>query len=294
MKKLLIFVAILACAGVANALVFTDNFDHVTTDDWARINYQGWYNQQMGSTLGDWSIGSWDGYQSLADPDTGDQHTLLAANYVETYPYGMGESGTPQAWTPGYTGETLNGVLRIVSVGGAWADTLNTGAFLYKNVSGDFVSQVQVVGGDNWYHNLGGLMARADNPLGEGSSENWVCLDYFPVWGVGNHSRNTVNGASTESANAGYPGDTYLQLSRVGTTFYLKTSADGVTYTSLPGLEAGIDRADLGDVQVGIFQANFTNDWLTTMEFDNFSITPEPATIGLLGLGALSLIRRKR
>jgi hypothetical protein len=30
------------------------------------------------------------------------------------------------------------------------------------------------------------------------------------------------------------------------------------------------------------------------MLFDNFQLTPEPATMGLLGLGGLALIRRKR
>jgi hypothetical protein len=69
----------------------------------------------------------------------------------------------------------------------------------------------------------------------------------------------------------GYPCDPYLQLSRVGNTFYFKTSADGATWTSLPTLEAGVVRDDLpAKLQVGIFACNYTGDWQVTMDFDNF------------------------
>ncbi len=128
-----------------------------------------------------------------------------------------------------------------------------------------------------------------------GAAENWVYLTYFPVWGVGNHIRNTINGASTEAGIKGYPCDPYLQLARVGNTFYFYTSPDGATWTPLPGLEAGVVRDDLPTtLEVGIFTANYTGDWIGDMDFDNFSIIPEPATLALLGLGGLALIRKRR
>jgi hypothetical protein len=303
-KKLIVVVLVLGLAGVSQAeVIFEDDFDHITVEptSWDRVNYQGWYEDQLGwpNPGGDWTIGGWDGYQSLPDADTGVSPTIAAYNHVETFNAGWDEyPGTDkQAAFPSQPEGKANGVLRVISIGSSWADGGNTGPFLYKNVAGDFAAYVEVVGQTHIYNNMGGLMARKPNPDGLGANENWVYLNYFPEWGVGNNIRNTIDGASTEMQAPwkGWPCDPFLKLSRVGTTFYFETSQDGVTFTSLPGLEAGVDRPDLpAELQVGIFQANFAGDWIGPMDFDNFSIVPEPATIALLGLGGLALIRRKR
>jgi len=300
MKKLLILITIFALSSTANALIFSDNFDRAMTMDWGIIDYQGAYMQSIAAPYpgGPRVIGDWDGYQSLPDPVTGISPTIAALPLINTYNLGQGDPG--DQWFPWTdpSAEVANGVLHIVSSGGAWADGSNSGAFLYKNVAGDFEAKVEVVAQTTIWHNCGGLMARAANPSGAGASENWVYLSYFPVWGVGNHARNCTNGVSPELGISGYPPEPYLKLTRVGTTFFLETSADGVTYAPLAGLEAGIDRPDLpGDLQVGIWQANYTSDWPSFMDFDNFSIgevIPEPATITLLGLGGLFLVRRRK
>ena len=315
-KRFVVLALVLGLAGMAQALEFSDSFDHAMMDNWDRINYQGWYEQNVLVPLGypatypggPWTIGTWDGYMSMPG-DNGISPTMIAQNFIDTFNYGDNKwTGDPvQPWYPGYEGEVFNGVMRVSSSGSAWADTGNTGAFLFKNVEGNFAAQVEVVSQDNWWHNLGGLMARAPGDgllqVGDkysevgstGANENWVYLTYFPLYNVGNHIRNTINGASTEGGIKGYPCDPYLQLSRVGNTFYFKTSADGVTWTSLPGLEAGVVRDDLpATVEVGIFTSNYTGDWIGDMDFDNFGIVvPEPATVALLGLGGLALIRRK-
>ncbi|MFC1604331.1 hypothetical protein ACFL5F_04810 [Planctomycetota bacterium] len=266
-------------AQVQAEVIFSDDFDHAMMDDWSRINYQGWYEQNVlgwPSPGGPWVIGNWDGYQSLPD-DAGVSPTVLAYNYIDALGIGMGEPNQPQAWTPGYEGEVLNGVLRITSTNSGWADQWNSGPFLYKMVEGDFVAQVEVVSADYWWNHIAGLMARDPNP---DPNENWVYLTYFPVYSVGNHIRNTINGSSTEAGIKGYPCDPYLRLERRGSTFYFYTSPDGVMWTSLPDLEDGVVRDDLpAELQVGIFQANYTADWQITTDFDNFSIetVPEPA-----------------
>jgi hypothetical protein len=303
-KKLFCLISLVSLLVVATAVradvIFSDNFDHAMTDDWDRINYQGWYEQNVLASRGypasypggPWTIGAWDGYQSMPSDVNSASPTVLAYNFVDTFNAGMDEANSVQAWMPGREGPVANGVLTITSSNGAWQDARNTGAFLFKMVKGDFVARVQVVGADYWWYAMGGLMARAPgdgvvevNAVGgiklsevgsTGAKENWVYLNYFPLYNVGNNVRNTLNGVSTEIQTPwkGYPCDPYLELSRVGNTFFFKTSPDGVTYTSLPGLEAGVVRDDLpAEVQVGIFQGNFNGDWQTTMQFDNFVIT---------------------
>jgi len=296
MKKLLILIAIFAMSSTAQALIFEDNFDHAWTADWGYIDYRGW--DASGGAA--YSIGGWDGFQSLADPGTGQKATLLAYNFVDTLnPTNVGmydaNPDSEHAYRPDLPGGERNGVLRIATVNSGWADAWNTGAFLYKNVAGDFVAEVEVVARDYWWHACGGLMARAANPNGTGANENWVYLSHFPNWNVGNHIRTTVNGVSQEQGIKGYPSEPYLQLSRIGSKIFFKVSSDGINWVDLPGLEGGLDRPDLpGELQVGIWQATYS-DLATTWDFDNFSIgVPDPATITLLGLGGLFLVRRRK
>jgi hypothetical protein len=338
MKKLLILSVILSLCGASQA-IFVDNFDHVTVDatNWDRINYQGWYEGGPGNAAG-WSIGGWDGYQSLPDPGTGWMATMAAYNHVETFNWGQGEYSTDPL-APNYdpdkvmllpgTPGTANGVLRMISSGSAWDGSAsgNTGPYLYKNWSGeldgDFEAIIEVVGQNHVWNNLGGLMARAPNSDAQIANENWVLMDYFPNYGVGNHLRDTRNGVSREEGRIfdtypttyhwpGFPCHNWLKLKgdygANGWTFYFELSYDGINWTEMEGqfrsshptqpgefIKDGLRRPDLPEtLQVGIFQANYAPDWIGAMDFDNFSLVPEPATICLLGLGALALIRRKR
>jgi hypothetical protein len=50
-KKLFYLISIVSLlvisAQVQAEVIFSDNFDHAMMDDWSRINYQGWYEQDV-------------------------------------------------------------------------------------------------------------------------------------------------------------------------------------------------------------------------------------------------------
>ena len=301
-KKLFYLISIVSLMAVSTQVqadvIFSDNFDHAMMDDWSRINYQGWYEQEVlgwPSPGGPWAIGDWDGYQSLPD-DSGASPTLIAhpvINAVGNVMWGdPNDPNAPQTYRPGYEGPELNGVLRISSTNGAWENDRNSGAFLYKMVEGDFVATVEVVAYDVFWHHLGSLMARVPNPGEVGADELWTQLNCFPLYGIGNRVMDkTGPGNSSATGVKGYPPDRFLKLQREGNTFSYYTSPDGVTYSSLmtlsdpddpnsPMIPLTIIRDDFpAEIQVGIAHCNFTGDWVVNMDFDNFSIETVPESV---------------
>jgi hypothetical protein len=282
-------------AQVQAEVIFSDNFDHAMMDDWSRINYQGWYAQEvLGWPYpgGPWVIGNWDGYQSLPD-DSGVSPTLICHPVINAVGNVMwGDPSDPNAaetYHPDMDPNLpiLNGVLRIASTNGAFEHDRNSGAFLYKMVEGDFVATVEIVAYDTFWHHLGSLMARVPNPGGVGADELWTQLNCFPLYGIGNRVMDkTGPGNSSATGVKGYPPDRFLKLQREGNTFSYYTSPDGITYSPLTvedpadpnsTIPLTIVRDDFpAEIQVGITHCNFTGDWLANMDFDNFVIETVP------------------
>jgi len=122
------------------------------------------------------------------------------------------------------------------------------------------------------YHNTVGLMARAF-PEDAGNGEDWVSLDYFPIWNCGNFVRSADNNARTENGHNGLAFNLrpWLQIERQGSTFHFRTSTDGVTWTAMA--QSPLTRADLADVplQVGLFQGTY-NTTSGFGAFDSFKV----------------------
>jgi hypothetical protein len=156
-------------------------------------------------------------------------------------------------------------------------------------VEGDFIATVEVTdyadagewGDDQWIlNNDVGLMARASkvDPNDEaGPGEDWVSIDYFPIWNCGNFHWSADDDVRTEHGHNGkeFNADTYLQLERSGNIFHFRTSSDGVTWTEMATSPLTRDDFDGLPLQVGIRQANYTfsnagvYSWAAV---DNFSI----------------------
>lgn len=165
------------------------------------------------------------------------------------------------------------------STSGVWAEPWNPlGPFLYKIVQGNFIATVKVSDyagrADAWvYHNNCGLMARNVVDSDAGPGEDWVSIDYFPIWNCGNFVRTANDGVRRERCHNGlawklYP---YLQLERKGNTFYFRVSADGQTWVDMPCSPRTHNDFDGLPVAVGLFQCTYSNQ-VGYAIFDQFSI----------------------
>ena len=140
-----------------------------------------------------------------------------------------------------------DGQLYLESVNAVWAEPWSPlGPFLYKVISGNFVATVQVTdyAGDpnNWvYHNNCSLMARNVNDADAGPGEDWISVDYFPIWWCGNMVRMADDGVRSEPRNNGKAWNAYkfLQLERQGNTFTARVSPDGQTWEQMGSRSSG-------------------------------------------------------
>ena len=168
---------------------------------------------------------------------------------------------------------TQSGRLYIASTNGVWAEGWNPlGPFLYRDVTGDFVATVKVTDYQDMFHNNCGIMARAKKSPDEGGTgEDWVSIDYFPIWGCGNYVRSADNDVRTENCTNGlaFGLDPWLRLERLGNVFHMYTSSDGAIFTEMSC--SPLTRSDLNGLtlQVGLFQATYSADQ-GYVSFDDF------------------------
>ncbi len=184
----------------------------------------------------------------------------------------------------GETADAINasidrqGQLYIASTGGFYHEPWDPiGPFLYKVVEGDFIATVKVAEyagtPDVWvFYNTCGLMARA-MPEDAGVGEDWVSLDYFPLYSCGNFVRTADENVRTEVGHNGkaFNLDPYLQIERDGNTMHFRTSADGVSWTEMAVSPIVRDDFDGVPLQVGLFQATYSGEQ-GYAAFDDFAL----------------------
>jgi regulation of enolase protein 1 (concanavalin A-like superfamily) len=187
-------------------------------------------------------------------------------------------------WATGETVTALNasidrpGQLFMSSSNGVWAESWTPlGPFLFKVVKGDFTATVKVTDYAGTqaapvFHNDGGLMARAYRD-DAGPGEDWVSIDYFPIWGCGNFLWSANNDARTEHGHnaKAWNSDRYLQLEREGNVFHARTSPDGVSWKEMSRSPLTRNDFDGLPLMVGLRHATYSAT-LGYVAFDDFRL----------------------
>ena len=172
------------------------------------------------------------------------------------------------------------GQLYVASTNAVWAPGWNPlGPFLYKIVEGDFIATVRVTDYAGTpdaavFHNDGGLMARAFlDDAGEG--EDWVSIDYFPIWGIGNmvwEARDGVRDEAWSCHNSKeWDLDSYLRLERRGNNIHLYTSPDGENWTEMACSPKTRNDFDGLPLMIGLRQATYSAE-SGYVAFDDFRL----------------------
>ncbi len=169
--------------------------------------------------------------------------------------------------------ESAGGLLQVASTGGVYQDNAEKlGPLLYRVISVDFKATVRIADYQMISYNNCGIMARVPERGDAGEGEDWVSIDYFPLYG-GIYARSSDDGKRDEICDSGQgrAADRYLQLEKLGSLFYLRHSPDGVHWKELSG--SPVRRADLAGrpLQVGLFQATYSAN-RGSVAFDNFTL----------------------
>lgn len=156
--------------------------------------------------------------------------------------------------------------LLLASAKTAWDGQGTKGPFLYKEIAGDFLVEVEVgdMSGLGNRKAIGaneiGLMVRAANgavPQGETLLQSGVMLG----WGVGNIVTALSRGRrAQQTLGSGWDFYPYLQIQRSGNTFFVRGSKEGKNWSELPGSPYVLPGLAGAPVQVGIYHSRYGDD----------------------------------
>jgi regulation of enolase protein 1 (concanavalin A-like superfamily) len=167
-----------------------------------------------------------------------------------------------------------NGTITLASANtNLTARKSENGPILYKEVEGDFLIQAKVVSLDGQErrntpaYNEGGIIV-LDQQARRG--QEIIHLGVFPNYNCGNMLTHVGPGRPQFPRSNAWNYDPYLQIERIGSTFYVRTSKDGKSWTDMPGAPIHAPQMDGKKLKVGLYQTTYSNNhsWVSFDEFN--------------------------
>jgi len=167
-----------------------------------------------------------------------------------------------------------NGMITIASANtNLTARKSENGPILYKEIEGDFLVQAKVTDLDGQKrrstpaYNEGGIIV-LDQAARRG--QEIIHLGVFPNYNCGNMLTHVGPGRPQFPRSNGWNYDPYLQIERIGNTFYVRTSRDGKSWTDMPGAPIHAPQMNGKKLKVGLYQTTYSNNhsWVSFDEFN--------------------------
>jgi len=146
---------------------------------------------------------------------------------------------------------------------------LSNGAEIHRDITGDFTVIAKV-------SDMEGLSYRKIKGYNEGGiivadGGTYYQLGAFPLYNCGNMLTVLSSHGRPQFPNyKGYDFDPYMQFERRGDQLFARTSADGVTWSNMPGSPVTLKSAT---VNVGTYQTTYSNEksWVEFSEYTIFT-----------------------
>lgn len=182
-------------------------------------------------TLGEEEIPDWDGYQVGVYPDSTK----------------VGIKGVDGQWT-------------LSSKHTKWGDASLLPPFIYKELEGDFTLEVQVkdvpgLTSKTRTSSEAGIMIQA-----KGNPNAYMNNTVLTGWNLGNLARSIGDQIHQEGNNGtGLQYSPYIQVQKVGSYFFLRSSQDGITWIDLPNTPFRREDLKGQKLRVGLYQIATNN-----------------------------------
>ena len=210
---------------------------------------------------------------------TGTATLTLSVNTTTSVPGGWSTADVGSPSLAGSALATAPGAFTMTGGGSDISGTSDQFSYAYVPWTGDGILIAHVLDLTNTATSAKAALMFRQSTAG---NANYALVDVTPGSGAEFNSRLTAGGSSTTTQTVGITAPTWIKLVRTGTTLAGFTSADGVTWASVPlaGTTVALSMTDPIDAGLAVCSDNASS--LATAHFDNVTFLVTPS--GLAGI----------